>query len=303
MCEVFTKALLGDVISCSLIYVAHLVARLCCCNTSLVGFQNDVVDLLLSLAYFANEYGSGDVGSITLPHSADVQDNGVAVLTLAVVGDVVRICAALTVCSDRVEGHAAKTNFLAQFCSLLVQLDFGETLCNPWNQFIHNLIDLQSGFLHDLVLIFTLNLSNFINYACVVYEGAACTQFLKSQNESCRPGLVDTHCLLFVDETGQNFYAVLHVIVIGNLHAKVFHLWEQLVQYEVNGTVNIDVQRTHSFAENKCLVQQVVQSVLVGNEHLRDVFFLHLGNGSLQTIFFQHDVILHFLSLSGLFRK
>ena len=103
VCEVFTESLLCDVVSACLVNVAHLSARLSCSNTSLVSLENYVVDLLLSLGYFADEDSSCHVGSIVLPHSADVEDYAVTVLALAVISDVMRISSALCISSDRIE--------------------------------------------------------------------------------------------------------------------------------------------------------------------------------------------------------
>ena len=91
------------VVSASLVYVAHLSARLSCLDTSLVSLENYVVDLLLSLGYFADEDSSCHVGSIVLPHSADVEDYAVTVLALAVISDVMRISSSLCISCDRIE--------------------------------------------------------------------------------------------------------------------------------------------------------------------------------------------------------
>ena len=221
-------------------------------------------------------------------------------LALAVVSDVVWIGTALTICGDRIEGHAGEAHFSAEFCTLLVQFLLGQALYNPWNQLIHNLVDQKSRFLHQLVLILALQLSYLVDNACIVDERTSRTQFLQSQQESGRPSLIDSHGLGLIHVLGKDFHAILYVVVIGDLHAQVFHLWEKFIDNEMSGSIGIDIQRTHSLTEDESLVQQVIQCVLVRDEHLRDVLLLHLGNSSFQPILFKHVIAsilgLHFIN-------
>lgn len=156
-----------------------------------------------------------------------------------------------------------------------MQFQLGIALIHQRNQLFHDGIIQQGGLSHQCLLLSVLHLTDAVHDGGAVHIAAAHPQFLQSQEESGGPIFVDANGCFGVHEAGEQLHAVLHIVVIGDVHAKVLLLPEEVIHQQVMLPKQGQIEHQQPLAGMNPRSGEVEDGGGVGDDELGNALRLH----------------------------